>query len=452
MRPSSASALVLLLATSVSAASDAGTVGIPASADATLIESPTGSLANGSGTALFAGRTGQSSGSRRRALLFFDVAAHLPPGALVSSARLVLVLTPSHEQAANVAVHRVLTAWSEGDAFATGGGGAAAGPGDATWLHASYPTSPWATAGGDFAAQPSASVSVGDVGRYGWSSAELAADVQRWLDEPATNHGWIVIGDEAAPSTAKRFGARESTDAAEQPVLEIEFGRRLGECTDPGLTPAARSLCTSYCEVLDCDGPAPRGTAPACEQLSQRFASAAARVLPCTIADRDGDGVEDELDNCVAATNPAQEDADLDAIGDACDNCPAVPNPGQEDGSGAAGVGDACDCPCFTSLSVTSLILTLQDATAYRDLLCIDTRAVKPLTAVTALRVDGAPCSLASEDCSALAVEFTEDRACQWNPPAPGLPASAAGISDPQREACRLAILEAAGPLDLPCN
>jgi hypothetical protein len=71
---------------------------------------------------------------------------------------------------------------------------------------------------------------------------------------------------------------------------------------------------------------------------------------------------------------------------------------------------------------------------------------------VTALRGDGAPCATASNDCSALSVEFTEDRACQWNPPAPGLPAGAAGISDPQREACRQAILAGAEPLGLPCD
>jgi hypothetical protein len=353
---------------------------------------------------------------------------------------------------AAVAVHRVLTPWSEGASSAEGGGGAAAVAGDATWLNASYDGMRWASPGGDFAAAPSATVQVGGLGVYAWSSAALAADVQRWLDEPATNQGWILLGDESAPTTVKRFGSRENTDAAAQPVLEIEFGRRIGACADLDLAAAALALCASYCEALDCEGDDPRGSATACEHLAALYEGQTGAAPPCTIPDLDGDGVADEDDNCPAAANPDQADTDGDAVGDACDNCPSEPNPGQEDSFGAAGVGDACDCPCFTGLEVASLVTTLQDAATYRNLTCLDTRPVKPLTAVSAQRVDGATCSLASADCSALAVEFTEDRACQWNPPAPEEPRKVSGISDPQRAACREAILDAAGPLGLPCN
>ncbi|MEO7513783.1 MAG: T9SS type A sorting domain-containing protein, partial [Gemmatimonadaceae bacterium] len=38
-------------------------------------------------------------------------------------------------------------------------------------------------------------------------------------------------------------------------------------------------------------------------------------------ADRDGDGVCDETDNCPDAANPVQKDSDHDGLGDACDNC-----------------------------------------------------------------------------------------------------------------------------------
>jgi hypothetical protein len=38
-----------------------------------------------------------------------------------------------------------------------------------------------------------------------------------------------------------------------------------------------------------------------------------------TFADRDGDGIEDLLDNCPTTSNPDQQDSDEDGIGDACE-------------------------------------------------------------------------------------------------------------------------------------
>lgn len=71
--------------------------------------------------------------------------------------------------------------------------------------------------------------------------------------------------------------------------------------------------------------------------------------------DRDGDGVPNGVDNCPDGANPNQIDSDGDAIGDACDddadgdgvadradNCVGVSNPGQED-SNQNGIGDACE-------------------------------------------------------------------------------------------------------------
>lgn len=71
--------------------------------------------------------------------------------------------------------------------------------------------------------------------------------------------------------------------------------------------------------------------------------------------DSDGDGINDENDNCPDGFNPNQTDGDGDLIGDLCDedldgdgianiddNCSLIPNPGQED-LDEDGQGDACD-------------------------------------------------------------------------------------------------------------
>ncbi|MCC6963041.1 MAG: VCBS repeat-containing protein, partial [candidate division Zixibacteria bacterium] len=44
-------------------------------------------------------------------------------------------------------------------------------------------------------------------------------------------------------------------------------------------------------------------------------------VLRNCLADSDGDGMPDVIDNCPSAYNPSQADTDADSIGDACDEC-----------------------------------------------------------------------------------------------------------------------------------
>src|SRR5207237_1520208 len=91
---------------------------------------------------------------------------------------------------------------------------------DATWRQRFFDTIFWTMQGGDFSATVSASQSVGPVGQYTWSSAQMIADVQSWINNPASNFGWLVLGDESTAATAKRFDTRES---ASPPVLFIEY-------------------------------------------------------------------------------------------------------------------------------------------------------------------------------------------------------------------------------------
>lgn len=58
--------------------------------------------------------------------------------------------------------------------------------------------------------------------------------------------------------------------------------------------------------------------------------------------DYDGDGIEDDFDNCPFAKNLDQLDADGDLVGDVCDNCMAAADEFQLDADGD-GVGDVCD-------------------------------------------------------------------------------------------------------------
>lgn len=200
-------------------------VHIPADGDATLIEDANGTLANGAGPALFAGRTGQAVYGLRRALIRFDVAAVLPDRALIDRVFLSLYQTSGNNTSAHtVSLHRVLEDWAEGSAFSSGGGGAPAGPGDVTWLHTDYAVQYWKREGGHFVAHASASEVVTGAGFYTWqSSAGLVNDVRAWLHAPQQNFGWLIMGDENSSQSSKRFASRESAAFDQQPLLTIEY-------------------------------------------------------------------------------------------------------------------------------------------------------------------------------------------------------------------------------------
>ena len=136
----------------------------------------------------------------------------------------------SGSSARDVSLHLALSPWTSGasNPADTESGGTAPLAGDATWLHSSSDGagggSLWDTAGGDFAAFASATVSTQALGLYTWSSLGLLNDVRLFAGDPTRNLGWFLIGDESAAGTARRF---DSSDGAAEggivPVLEIEF-------------------------------------------------------------------------------------------------------------------------------------------------------------------------------------------------------------------------------------
>jgi hypothetical protein len=211
------------------------TVTIIADRDNTLYEDGTGSLSNGAGWYLFAGQTIDNgslpaicgaTGCLRRALLHFDVVSAVPSGATITQVTLTMNMNRTISGSQTVSMHRMNSDWGEGASNSGGqeGAGATAVSGDATWLHSFYDTQFWTSAGGDFVASPSASQAVSGNGTYSWgSTAGLVSDVQAWLDSPSTNFGWVVLGNEDTPGSAKRFDSRESPTASDRPALAIQY-------------------------------------------------------------------------------------------------------------------------------------------------------------------------------------------------------------------------------------
>ena len=209
------------------------------SKDNTLYEDSTGSRSNGTGQHLFVGRTGQGQGSIRRAVIAFDIAGNVPPETTITGVTLTLNKSRGSTDMHTVSLHALLADWGEGasDAASGEGSGTAAAPGDSTWLHRFFDTAEWAAAGADFAEAPSASTPVADNGKYVWVSDQMAADVQKWLDDPAGNFGWVLVGDEGQPRTVKRFDSKENPDATSRPTLTIEFSAPPTGATTPTSTP-----------------------------------------------------------------------------------------------------------------------------------------------------------------------------------------------------------------------
>ena len=234
MTPTSLRTLLpaLLLLAFPAAAQPSQEVTLAPARDNTLFDDAAGSLSNGAGAYLFTGRTVQANGYLRRALLFFDVAAALPAGARVESAALTLTVTKSISPSPqNVGLHRALAGWGEGtsNAVCNGGNegcGAGAAAGDATWLHRRAPGERWTAPGGDFQPAASGTISVAamSVGANTWpSSPALVADVQAWLDAPAGNFGWAVIGGETPATKALQLASRENPVASNRPALVVRY-------------------------------------------------------------------------------------------------------------------------------------------------------------------------------------------------------------------------------------
>jgi len=185
--------------------------------DNTLYEDAEGAVSNGAGKGLFFGKVGPDGDELlRRALVRFDLSA-IPSNAVINSVEVSFVINqvPQNGASADLAtLHPADKDWGEGasNPFGAEGQGAAAQSGDATWLHTFYDNVFWTNPGGDYQPLASATAAFGtgnpEVLTFS-SSPELLADVKSWIVNPASNHGWVLRGDEIRSQNARRVASRE---------------------------------------------------------------------------------------------------------------------------------------------------------------------------------------------------------------------------------------------------
>lgn len=201
----------------------ADTVTVTATRDAVLYEDPSGGLASGAAARLFAGKTSSANGEvLRRSVLFFDLSGVQQTGELTSATLTLNCSKVPNDTPRDFTLHALEQSWTEGasEAPEPGGAGTLAATGDVTWIHRTFDTADWTTAGGTFNATASATTPVGAEGVYNWAGAGMENDVQTWLFDGRRNHGWILRGEEAISQTARRFDSRESTNP---PTLTLTF-------------------------------------------------------------------------------------------------------------------------------------------------------------------------------------------------------------------------------------
>ncbi|HMB93964.1 MAG TPA: DNRLRE domain-containing protein [Rhodothermales bacterium] len=236
---------VLLFCTTAPAWSQVNFLDIISSKDNTLYADAAGAKSNAKGQYMFAGMT--NNGAERRAILAFDVAAVVPAGATIDSVRLTLHMSKTIAGTTPVFLHRVLADWGDGTSQASDeeGTGAQSQTDDVTWVHTFWFNEMWQNNGGDFQSPGDDTLDVGNVGFYTWGSTpEMVEIVQQWLDDPTTNYGWLLRGDESSTATTKRFDTRENSNEANRPRLRVYYA--LPTATEAEEVPSPLHLAQNY--------------------------------------------------------------------------------------------------------------------------------------------------------------------------------------------------------------
>jgi len=217
-------ALMLNVFQSGSAYSVQDTIKLTALQDNTLYEDAAGSISNGQGKYLYSGKG--STGLIRRALVRFMLVEFLPPCSKILNVSLKMHLSGGAAANKTIQLRKIKESWGEGNSDAPGleEDGTAAAFFDATWKHRYYNTDLWSSAGGEYSAVSSGNATVGGPGFYTWNSTpQMVSDVQEWADNQSAALGWLLLGDETASSTAKRFHSSESDTVTFVPEITVIY-------------------------------------------------------------------------------------------------------------------------------------------------------------------------------------------------------------------------------------
>lgn len=168
-----------------------------------------------------AGRNNMSNNFRL--LIQYDLST-IPANATINSVSLQMTVTnvPIGATLTSQSLYRLTNTWSEGTGVGSGSGGQVV-PGGSSWVFTYYPTTTWNSAGGDFIATASATTTIGTVNPSTtiWTGSGLVADVQGWVNDSTTNHGWILIGDETTSQSIRGYASAE--DGTSPPVLIVNY-------------------------------------------------------------------------------------------------------------------------------------------------------------------------------------------------------------------------------------
>ena len=228
---------------------------IAPSADATLL----GGTDVGNSLAVPGMFVGKDPSNVKRGLIEFNVAAAIPAGATVTGVSLQMTIgqvagssggsVTNFGPVQTMGLYDESQAWGQptntvgASSFGGHGHGAAAQTGDATWTTAAWSTTPWnVAAGGNWTA---GSLDLADAqvpGTTGyvatWSSAALAAEVQGWLDNPASNNGLLIKDqDEVTGTTFRAFwgeqGAINAGNPSWAPDLSVTYTNSVSPVPEP---------------------------------------------------------------------------------------------------------------------------------------------------------------------------------------------------------------------------